>query len=289
MRQISFAVMVLAALVSVVAPTHAQITESVVRRVLEIRVGGPTGFTGTAFTLDVDGREYLVTAKHMVERLKREDAIEISVRTDQWDRIGVTVYRCDDDVDIAILIPPRQLTVSLPLEPGSAVQTFVGQDMFFAGFPFGASSFAISEYARHLNGEYSMPIIKKGVYSGIFETKDKAPVILLDGYNNRGFSGAPIIYRDLNRPNVSVFYVFGVVSGFVPELAPVVQPHPIRQGEDVSKVESWRLTVPGKILRDTGSSVPLNTGIVRGYSIQYAVDLIHLHPDGPKVAADFRP
>jgi hypothetical protein len=86
-----------------------------------------------------------------------------------------------------------------------------------------------------------------------------------------------------------VFYVFGVVSGFVPELAPVVEPDRIKQSEDVSKVESWRLMVPGKILRDTGSSVPLNTGIVKGYSIQYAVDLIHLHPDGPKVVADFKP
>jgi hypothetical protein len=56
-RSTSFAVVVPAALLSVVTPTLAQVSANVLRRVLEIRVGGPTGFIGTAFTLDVDGRE----------------------------------------------------------------------------------------------------------------------------------------------------------------------------------------------------------------------------------------
>lgn len=288
MRSTLFATVVIAVLVSIVPPLHAQVTSNVLMRVLEIRVGGTTGITGTAFTLDVDGHEYLITAKHVVENLKVKDLIEIGVRTDQWDRIDVTVYRCDGDADIAVLIPPRQLTVNHPLEPISDDQVFVGQDMYFVGFPFGASSFAITAFAHRLNGEYLVPIIKKGVYSGKFEEKDKAPVILLDGYNNHGFSGAPIVYRNLNRPNEVTQYIFGVVSGFVPELAPVVEPDRIKEGEDISKVESWRLN-SGKILRDTGQFVPLNGGVVRGYSIKYAIDLIRQHPDGPKVDTDFKP
>jgi hypothetical protein len=287
MRLTSTAVLVLAVFVSIVTPTHGQLTANVLRRVLEIRVGGSAGIIGTAFTLDVDGREYLVTAKHMVEKLKRKDAIEIRVRNDQWDRINVAVYPCEGDVDIAVLIPPRQLTVNFPLEPIndlSAVRD--GQDMYFAGFPFGASAWSVSAYARGLNGEYPIPIIKKGVYSGTLEAKDKPRVILLDGYNNHGFSGAPIVFRNLDRPNDWVYYVFAVVSGFVPELSPVVTPDQIRHGEDVSKVESWRLmlTEPGKILRDTGQFVPLNTGIVRGYPIKNALDLIRKHPNGPTVS-----
>lgn len=76
----------------------------------------------------------------------------------------------------------------------------------------------------------------------------------------------------------------GVVSGFVPELVKVVRPDTIKDGEDVSKVESWRLMTAGKILRDTEQLVPLNTGIVRGYPIRYALDMIHLHPEGPLVS-----
>jgi hypothetical protein len=278
------------AFISIVIPTHAQITTNVFRRVLEIRVGGRTGITGTAFTLDVDGKEYLITAKHMVAKLKHQDAIEIGVKADQWESIGVTVYPCESDTDIAVLIPPRQLTVNFPLEPISdSAGAFAGQDMYFLGFPWGASLAAISVYANHLNGEYPMAIIKKGVYSGTFEEKDKPPVILLDGYNNHGFSGGPIVYRDLRRPNEIVFYVLGVVSGFVPELSPVFKSDPLKPGEDTSTVESWRLKLagPGKILRDTGRVVPLNSGVVKGSPIKYALDLISKHPDGPAVTADF--
>jgi hypothetical protein len=290
MRSISSALVVLAILVSFAPPIRAQVSSNVLRRTLEIRVGGPTGIIGTAFTLDVDGHEYLVTAKHMIEKLKHKDAIEISVRTDQWERIGVTVYPCEGDVDIAVLIPPRQLTVNYTLEPPSgSVNAYTGQDMYFVGFPFGASSFAESAYANHLNGDYPMPIIKKGAYSGTLERTGSTPVILLDGYNNHGFSGGPIVFHEVNRPidGTTQFYIFGVISGFVPELEPVVKSDAIKPGEDVSKVESWRLIEPGKILRDTGRFVPLNTGIVRGYPIRYALDMIHLHPDGPAASQSF--
>ncbi len=175
------------------------------KRVLQIRVGGPTGITGTAFTLDVDGREYLVTAKHMVGKLKNRDAIEISVGADLWNPINVAVYRCEGDVDIAILIPPRQLTVNKPLErSGDQSPVDDGQDMYFAGFPLGGSAWA--EWAP-LHGERPFPIIKKGLYSGTIESKTKAPVILLDGYNDHGFSGGPVVYRVVGRSDWTYYVI----------------------------------------------------------------------------------
>jgi hypothetical protein len=286
-RPTSIAFFVLVVLVSIVTPTHAQLTSNVLKRVLQIRVGGSTGITGTAFTLDVDGREYLVTAKHMVGKLRNRGAIEISVGSDLWEPIDVAVYRCDGDVDIAIFIPPRQLTVNQPLEPiGDLSQVDDGQDMYFAGFPLGGSAWAKWAPAH---GDHPLPMIKKGVYSGTFESKDRTPVILLDGFNNPGFSGAPIVYRVVGHSDWT-YYVFGVVSGFIPQLGPVVRSELIKPGEDVSKVESWRLALKsrGKILRDTGQYVPLNTGIVQAYPIRYAVDLIRKHAEGPKVADDFK-
>ncbi len=284
MRSTSVAVFCLVVTLSLCS--NAQIPANVLRRTLEIRVGGTTGITGTAFTLDVDGREYLITAKHMVAKLKNKDKLEISVRNGEWDPIDVTVYPCKGDVDIAVLIPPRQLTVNLPLDPvpdGGSGQIRDGQDAFFVGFPFGGSAFATSAYEHRLNGEYPLPIIKRGLYSGTYETKDRSPVIFLDGLNNHGFSGAPIVYRDLDQMNDWVFHVLGVVSGFVPELVSVVKFDEIKQGENLSEVESWRLQTPKKILRDTDKLVPLNTGIVQGYPIRFALNLIHEHPDGPSV------
>ncbi len=35
--------------------------------------------------------------------------------------------------------------------------------------------------------------------------------------------------------------------------------------------------------------VILNSGIAHAWDVRHALDLIHLHPDGPRVAADFKP
>jgi hypothetical protein len=51
---------------------QAQITSNVLRRVLMIQVGTTSG---SSFTIDVDGRQYLITAKHLVAGLKLEDTI----------------------------------------------------------------------------------------------------------------------------------------------------------------------------------------------------------------------
>lgn len=90
---------------------------------------GPT--TGTSFTVDVDGRQYLITAKHIVATLKDEDTVRIR-RGDEWIPIKVKVFRCDDPIDIAVLVASTQLTVDFPLEPTMASIRF-GQDHVFRG------------------------------------------------------------------------------------------------------------------------------------------------------------
>jgi len=254
--------------------SHAQVTSNVYMRVLKIKVGNETG---TGFTLDVDGRQYLVTAKHMVAGLQSEDSIEI-FKADKWNLIAVKIFRCADPIDIAILVPPALLTVTYPLEPTEA-KVFFGQDAYFVGFPFG-----LSMNGKNLNGDYPIGLVKKGTYSATLEEQG-AHIIYLDGHNNFGFSGAPIVFRDLNQPNV-VLCVVGVVSGFRPELAPVMTPVPVQTGQNITKIEPWRVVdlENGRkaVLKDTQQMVALNTGIVIGYGIQHAVDLIREHPIGPK-------
>ena len=111
---------------------QAQVTSNVLLRVLRVQAGNDLG---TAFTLDVDGRQYLVTAKHVVATLKPEDTVKI-FKDGTWTSLGVKVFRCDDPIDIAVLSPPSQLTVSYALEPGGA-NMFYGQDAYLVGFPYG--------------------------------------------------------------------------------------------------------------------------------------------------------
>lgn len=93
---------------------------------------------GTAFTVDVDGRQYLIIAKHVVKGVRDDDTIQIR-RNDQWSPLRVQVFRCDDPVDIAVLIPPAQISVNFPLE-ASSVGIFFGGETFFLGFPYASTT-----------------------------------------------------------------------------------------------------------------------------------------------------
>ena len=245
-----------------------------------IRAGAQTG---TGFTLDVNGRQYLITARHIAAALKPEDTIDIRIG-DQWSPLKVKVLLCDKPVDIAVLIPPSQLTVSFTLEPDAA-KFLYGQDAYFTGFPYG-----LSTNGKNVNGLYPVAFMKKGVISAT-ANEDGATVFFLDGHNNPGFSGGPIVYRDLNQGGPPVFYVAAVVSGYRPEYEPVLQPQELKPGEPIKPEDEERIVTrsDGKKMKlvDTGQFVRLNTGIVRSYHIKYALELIRKNPIGPKVSETF--
>ena len=260
----------------------AQVPANVLLRVLMIQAGKKTG---SSFTIEVDGRQYLLTAKHVVSDLKPEDSIKIR-KGDGWWSVKVKVLRCDDPIDIAVLVPAAQLTVSFPVDL-TTNSLFFGQDAYFVGFPYG-----LSMDGKFANALYPIAFMKKGAFSAIVD-EGKATVIFLDGHNNPGFSGGPITYRDLNQSGPPVFHVAGVISGFRPELIPTVAPDVVKPGQDISKEEPWRIEKrdDGRtvIYRDTDQRVPVNTGIVVGFHIKHAVELIRKNPTGPKVSETFTP
>ena len=268
------------------ARLNAQVTSNVFERVLNVRVNAGTGHEGTAtaFTIDVDGREYLITAKHVVQDLKEKDKIDVFMN-DAWSPLEVKIFRCDDPIDIAVLIPPHQLTINFDL-PFDRTNFFFGQDAYFLGFPYG-----IQSPGKNVNGPYPFAIIKRGTISGSLgiDPSKKAVLILLDGYNNPGFSGGPIVYRDLNQGGFAMKLI-GVVSGFRPEVVPVMKEHDIKSPSDAgdaAKAQPWKIQkrADGTYFEyvDNGTYVALNTGIVTGFMLEPAIDLIRKHPIGPEV------
>lgn len=261
---------------------RAQLTTNVYDRVLMIRIGNNYG---TGFALDVDGRQYLVTAKHVVAGLGTDGTVFVA-KNDAWISVPVRVMRCDDPVDIAVLVPPAQLTVDYPLEATMKGVRY-GQDMYFAGFPYGLHTSAPS-----LNGGYPVAFVKKAVMSGEV-TESGATEILLEGYNNPGFSGGPLVYRDLDR-TASVYKVAGVVKGFRADITPIFRKEEIRPDQvtpdDIAQ-ERIVTNHDGHTLRlnDTGEVVKLNTDILVAYNISYALALIHKNPIGPVTTTSFKP
>jgi hypothetical protein len=195
------------------------------------------------------------------------------------------IFTCADPVDIAVLVASELLTPTPILEPDPKM-FFYGQDVYFVGFPYG-----ISMAAPKAMGDRPFPFIKRAAISSSIEVdaEKHATLILLDGYNNPGFSGGPVVYKDLNV-RIDVFKVVGVVSGFIPELVPVVFPKSIKNSDEaseVAKAQKWRLRQrPDKTwveMKDIGTYVPLNTGIVQAYNITPALDVIRHHPIGPEI------
>ena len=256
--------------------SYPQVSNDVYLRTFLLKT--PVG-TGTTFTIDVEGRQYLVTAKHMVAGLGDHHLISV-FRDKAWKPLDVAIFRCNDPIDIAVLIPNEILshTDTLPLSPGTKI--YFGQELFFVGFPFGWSM----EFPA-LSPD-PIAIVKRGVFSATIE-QGGVKVMLIDGYNNFGFSGGPVVYHLLGEAGYDLS-VTAVISGFQPELRPVVKEVPLKPGERVAGMEAWRLTKdkngrPIKLV-DTGNYVPVNTGFLTAFDIAYALESIHEHPLGPKIA-----
>jgi len=152
------------------------------------------------------------------------------------------------------MAPATQLTVSFPLDAGTDTM-FVSQDAYFVGFPYG-----LRIEGTTLNGIYPLPFTEKGIVS-VFDSTGPVKMLFLDGINNPGFSGAPIVCRDLSQPG-NVFKVGGVISGY-------------------KVADSITVKVAG--VSSLSSTLPLNTGVIDGVFIGYALTAIEKNPVGAKV------
>jgi len=243
-------------LLLITLPSEAEvITANIVTRVFFIKYGNNAG---TAFTIEVQDRQYLITARHIVEGIKDGDEIEIR-RNDVWEPISVKpLYIEPSEIDIVVLVPPFQLSPTLPLEP-SADKILLSQDMYFLGFPFGFELKGAPEF------QYPIPLVKKGICFGIAK-----PFIIIDGQGNPGFSGGPIVFMD---EWTKKFKVAGVVKGTHYQEDPVFRKV---CKDDKDPCEEYKL-------EETDMVVKADTGLVIGFTIDSAIDVISKNPIGPKV------
>jgi S1-C subfamily serine protease len=208
---------------------------------------------GTAFTIDQDGRQYFVTARHVCPTISDGNSISVC-RHRQWTEWQVKVVGIGSDEaidnDVVVLALDDQISPSFPMRATSEDLVW-GQDVFFLGYPYGIYTSA------NANDGYPLALIKRGLMSGSTGEQGRPETFLLDGHNNPGFSGGPVVFRPANKPKAD-FRVMGIVSGY--------------RTEDVS------ITFDGK---PTGLASRANTGIVVCPSIKQVTDMIAAHPIGP--------
>jgi hypothetical protein len=217
-------------------------------RVYELAYGQDQG---TGFTVEVDGRQYIVTAKHLFPGTNQ--LAEVAIRHDkQWETMTVNILR-STDADVAVLVPPLVLTTThYPIKYGMEGAIF-GQEVYFLGFPYGM----YTDIPNEMNNGFPMPFIKRGTLSAMSQEPGGHMVIFVDGINNPGFSGGPLVAIDDSTKQMKVL---GVVVGYKAN-ADIVFTNNIDSG--------WR---------SAG-----NSGIIVCYDIKYAFDEIKKQHGGPKL------
>ncbi len=222
------------------------LTFNVYDRVFEARWNGATG---TAFTVDIDSRQYLVSAKHVFEGVETSDLIEIFLQS-QWTKVEVTVIGLStDDTDVVVLATDRPIGAHHPLRLSKG-EVFLSQDVFFVGYPFGMHSTTMTA-----DGALHLPLVKKACLSGYHE-QPGGSVWILDGFNNPGFSGGPVISAIEPKQEM----VFGIVSAY--------------------RFSDESVHIKGEPIE---ASVKTNTGIIYAYSAAIAMDLIAENPNGVEI------
>lgn len=146
-----------------------------------------TGATGSAFAVEVDGNEYICSARHIFDGAI-PDAIE--VRFDRsWvlmpvQLVGVGVG--EDDVIVLRSIGFRRVASgSLPVLM-SRDKMIITQEAFVLGYPFGWES-----YPKETSDKWPFAIVKHAIITGL-PTDDHPRKLLLDCQINPGFSGGPV-------------------------------------------------------------------------------------------------
>lgn len=226
------------------------LTTNVLMRIFKLRYGGKSG---TCFTMEVDHRQYLVTAHHLVKNIEKNDTISI-FHEERWKMMEVTVvWTGDEGHDVTIFSPQIQLSPSFPLEPTSAGMV-VGQDVYFCGYPY-----HMDAGGSEMNRGFPLPLIKRGTLSGFF-----IHLLIIDALNNPGFSGGPVVWSPISDPQS--YRVSGVISGYRPEYKPVI--YKDDKGE-------WTNHETMKFEH--------NTGLVQAYTLDDAVEFLKEHPAGIEV------
>jgi hypothetical protein len=158
--------------------------------------------TATSFVINYSGREYLITARHAFKKKNSDNSlVDFKIyHLNNWMKLkGKLLLDKDTSIDISVIMLDEQLQVIKPLEVTKSYS--VGQECYFFGFPYGKF---FTSY-----GTTVLPFVKRAMVSAI-----GGKIVFLDGINNLGFSGGPVVVKD---PNDNKLKICCVITAYYPE------------------------------------------------------------------------
>lgn len=217
---------------------------------------GDTLAGATCFMTVKDGKQYFVTAAHLFRSSDQSGEIvpvRLLIQNELRSFDAKVYFHPNRNVDVAVFKLAADVSQKLELPQGlqqdlaqakgiSLDSTFLvfGSPVFFYGFP-------LTNLGTQVLG-IKFPLMKKAILSGWIQY-DKVDVTVLDGHNNHGFSGGPVVAYDSVLKKMCVV---GVISG--------------------NLLETRRLEYKGDKL-----SFDENSGIILCYSRRYIEDIFAAH------------
>jgi hypothetical protein len=229
------------------------IPNDVCGRVLCLRAGSQTA---TGFLIDVEERQYLVTARHFARDVNESTPLRVLFDNKWQDLGGGLVGHAPGEIDISVFaLTQIAANPALRLNPSQAI--LYGQDVYFLGFPYGQWG----DLTTKAKVERPWPFVRRALVSCIESSPDGAHRNYLAGHNLPGFSGGPVVWSA--SPHTlppSNFQVTSVISGYQFVSSPIF--------------------IGGS---KTDATYQENTGIIISYGIRHALDLINANPIGVRI------
>ncbi|MBD0302410.1 MAG: hypothetical protein ICV85_09595, partial [Tolypothrix sp. T3-bin4] len=146
---------------------------------------------------------------------------------------------------------------NFPLEPSSE-NIFYGQDVYFLGFPY-----SLRGHGGEINREFPLPLVKKAIVSMMPSRENGSDSFYLDGHNNPGFSGSPVIFCNPSEPpsDNNPYKVAAIISG--------------------NRINEESVYDENK--KRTHLTYKYNTGIIIAHDINHALNIIKANPDGYEI------
>jgi hypothetical protein len=225
----------------------------ILSRTLFIQVGNERG---TALAVDYQAKIYLVTARRVAAAAAAANAVIQINKAGQWENYQTvkTLYPSSSDVDIAVFETSEKAPRPFNITPiGDTDGVTLGQQLWFIGYPtLRIPGYPLEAIASHVtikgSGGVVLPFIKRGTMSAIDGTNPDAPVYYIDGFNNPGFSGGPIVFWEFST---HTYKILGVVQGY--------------------RNDTAKLLVNGQ---QVDTNILVNSGIITAYGIQPAIHAI---------------
>ena len=217
------------------------LTTNVLHRVFWVTHQGKPA--GTGFAVDVDGKQYLVTAQHVARDCRYQPDIRIR-QGPHWSNVNLTWTTVGEDAeaDVAVLAAASPLCpseLSVTLGQGNLIYGTIG---YALGFP---SSLAPSDVGWLPEGRpIPVPALAVMYFS------QEGDTACCSGYITNGYSGGPIVFP---TGNANEWTFAGICTGFPTLRRPIDMegaPVEFKAFEPTGLISMAKTQVAEKIIRD---------------------------------------